>query len=128
MDTTMLLAKMWGPVILAIGFGVFVSRDYYLKIYRDLEKETLAVLIFGMVGMAAGIAQVLAHNVWGTLPQIIISLFGWGLFLKGAAFAISPRFVDWSGDWVANNKLIPTVGVFMLVVGGYLCWVGYLSL
>ncbi|MFA7286811.1 MAG: hypothetical protein WC052_04105 [Patescibacteria group bacterium] len=125
MDTTIFLAKIWGPVILAVGLGVFVSRSYYIKIYRDLEKETLAVLIFGMVGMAAGIAQVLSHNVWGTLSQIIISLLGWGLLIKGLTFAITPRIVDWSGNLVSNTKLISFVGVFTLVVGAYLSSVGY---
>jgi hypothetical protein len=48
MDITIFLAQIWGPVILAVGIGVFTSRSYYLKVYRDLEKETLAVLLFAM--------------------------------------------------------------------------------
>jgi hypothetical protein len=127
MDITMLLAKIWGPLIIAVGLGVFVSRNYYIKIYSDLEKEALAVLIFGMVGMAAGIAQVLAHNTWETVPQIIISLLGWGLLLKGAAFAITPQLVDKSGDWAVSAKLIPFAGGFMFLVGAYLSWVGYFA-
>lgn len=127
MDITTFLAQIWGPVIFAIALGVFVSRGYYLKIYRDLEKETLAVLIFGMVAMAAGIAQVLAHNVWNTPLEIIISLLGWGLLLKGAAFAIAPKIVDWSGDMFINSKLIPFIGAAMLVLGAYLSWVGYFA-
>jgi len=64
MDITTFLAQIWGPIILAVGLGVFISRNYYMRIYRDLEKETLAVLVFGMVAMAAGIAQVSVHNIW----------------------------------------------------------------
>ena len=46
METTLFLAKLWGPAILAVGIGVFVSRNYYIKIYLDLEKDALAVLLF----------------------------------------------------------------------------------
>ncbi len=125
MDTTIFLAQIWGPVILAVALGVFVSRQYYIKIYKDLEKNALAGLLFAMGAMAVGIVHVNAHSVWGTLPEIIVSFLGWALLVKGALFAISPGFVDRVGDWWVNNQLIAMAGVLMLVVGGYLTWVGY---
>ena len=125
MDNTLFLAQIWGPVMLAIGLGVYTSRDYYIKVYRDLQKETLAVLIFAMAAMAAGIAQILSHNVWGTLPEIIISFVGWGLFIKGAFFAMIPHVVDRLGDWQADSKLIPFAGVAMIILGAYLTWFAY---
>lgn len=126
MDTTTFLAQIWGPTIAAVALGVFVSRRFYVKIYRELEKESLAVLIFGMAAIAAGIAQILFHDIWGTLPEIIISLLGWGLLLKGLLFAIVPGFVDKAGDFEAKSKLIPATGILMLIVGIYLTWYGFL--
>lgn len=125
MNTTLFLAQLWGPTILAVGIGVFVSRKSYLKTYRDLQKETLAVLLFGMVAMSSGIAHITYHNVWGTFPEIVISLLGWGLLLKGLAFTIAPGLVDKVGDFEADAKLIPAAGVFMLIAGMYLSWVGF---
>ncbi len=125
MNSTIFLAQIWGPVILAVGLGVFVSRNYYIKIYRDLEKETLSVLLFGMVAMSAGIAQILYHNVWDTFPEIVISILGWGLLLKGLAFAVVPKLVDMSGDWQVTSKLIVPAGGVMLILGAYLSWFGY---
>lgn len=127
MIATVLLAQIWGPIILAVGVGVFVSRKYYIKLYRDIEKETLAVLLFGMVAMAAGIAQVRFHNAWNSFPEIVISLLGWALLLKGAMFAIAPKIVDRAGDWQADSKLIPLGGTLMLVIGIYLSWFGYFA-
>ncbi|MEK7187265.1 MAG: hypothetical protein AAB691_00260, partial [Patescibacteria group bacterium] len=86
MDITIQLAGIWGPVLLAVGIGFFVSTKYYAKIYRDLEKESLAVLIFGVAGMSAGIAHVSIHNLWETAPQIVISLIGWGRLVKSPKF------------------------------------------
>ncbi|HRH26313.1 MAG TPA: hypothetical protein PLF31_02490 [Candidatus Paceibacterota bacterium] len=126
MDTTLFLAGLWGPVIFAMGLGIFISRNYYVKAYRELEKETLAVLLYGIVGVVIGILQISAHNVWDTLPQFIISLLGWGVLLKGAVFIVAPRFADKSGDAFLNAKLLSTVGVVMLVLGGYLSWFAYL--
>jgi uncharacterized membrane protein HdeD (DUF308 family) len=127
MDTTIFLAQLWGPIILAVGVGVYVSRAYYVRIYRELERESLSMLVFGMVAMAAGIAQILFHNVWETLSQIVVSMLGWALLLKGASFIISPNWVDKVGDKWANMKLVPYTGVAMFVLGAYLTWFGYLS-
>lgn len=127
MDITIFLAQLWGPVVLAIGIGVFVSRNYYIRVYRDLEKDPLAVIVFGMIAMGAGIAQVLSHNMWDTLLQVVVSILGWGLLAKGVTFLVIPKVIDRIGDWYVRNKLLPVAGVLMLVAGGYLTWVAYFA-
>jgi len=127
MDITVFLAKLWGPAILAVGFGVFISRNYYIKIYRDLEKDALAVLIFGMVAMTSGVAHILFHNVWNTFPQILVSFLGWSLFIKGAMFVIVPNFVDRAGNFWVSKHLISIAGLLTLIGGVYLIWIGYFA-
>lgn len=127
MDITTLLAQIWGPIILAVGLGVFTSRAYYVKIYRDLEKETLAVLCFGMFGMALGIIHINIHNAWETFSQGLVSFLGWALLLKSTVFIVAPRVVDRSGDWAASAKLVPLAGLLALLCGSYLSWLGYIA-
>lgn len=125
MEMTIFLASLWGPAILAVGIGFFVSRNYYLKIYRDLERESFALLVFGLAGIATGITQVSIHNSWGSLPEVLISFLGWALLLKALVFVIKPDVADKSADWMAASKLIPAAGIVMLVVGAYLTWLAY---
>ncbi len=125
METTMFLAQLWGPVLFAVGVGFFWSKSFYLKIYRDLEKAPFAVLFFGMAAMAAGIAQVLAHNAWETLPQVIVSLLGWGLLLKGIVCTVAPSIADKGADFAVDSKVIPAAGAVVLLIGAYLSWLGY---
>lgn len=125
MDITTFLAQLWGPILVAVGLGFFFSRSYYVKVYRDIEKVPFAVLFFGMFAMAAGIAQISAHNVWDTSPQIIISLLGWALLLKGIACTTFIKFVDRAGDWALGFKAVPLDGIAALVIGGYLSWFAY---
>ncbi|MEX2340995.1 MAG: hypothetical protein WD605_01605 [Candidatus Paceibacterota bacterium] len=122
---TIFLAQLWGPALLAMGVGIFVSKGYYTKIYRDIEKEPLALLLFGFVGVAAGIAHIQAHNVWSNLPEIIVSLLGWILLAKAFVFLIKPKLADEWGNRVGNAKMIPTATAVAVVIGGYLTWVGY---
>ena len=127
MEITTFLAQLWGPVILAIGIGMFVSRSFYLRIYRDIEKGAFAALIFGGASMAAGIAQIGVHNLWNSPAEMLVSLLGWGLLIKGAYFVIAPGSADRWGDYAARANVIPVVGVVMLVAGGYLSWLGFIA-
>lgn len=125
MELTTLLAQIWGPILVAVGLGFFFSTEYYVRVYRDLEKESFAVLFFGMFAMAGGIAHILAHNIWGDLPQIIVSLLGWGVLIKGVICVTFPKLADRGGDWALNAKVVPAAGGFALLLGAYLSWVGY---
>jgi hypothetical protein len=127
METTTFLAQLWGPAILAVGVGVFLNRNFYLRVYRDLERDALAVLTFGMIAMTAGVAHILAHNVWGSFAECLISFLGWGLLAKGTLFIVAPKFVDKAGDFWVNKKIIPVAGILTLVAGIYLVWFGYLG-
>ncbi|MBV9159703.1 MAG: hypothetical protein JO019_03870 [Candidatus Kaiserbacteria bacterium] len=127
MDSTQFLASLWGPVALAVGVGMFTSKGFYARIYRELEKDALAALTLGLAAMAAGIAQVISHNVWNTLPQIVISILGWGTLLKGLMFVAAPQ---WAGS-LANSwsrwNMIPVASVICLILGAYLTWFAFLA-
>jgi hypothetical protein len=127
MDTTVFLAQLWGPAMLAVGLGFFFSRAYYRKLYRDLEKAPFAVLFFGMAAIAAGIAQIRLHDVWATMPQAFISLLGWLLLIKGVICTTFPRLADRGGDWALDAKLVPIAGTLLVLLGGYLSWVGFFA-
>ncbi len=129
MSVTSLLAEIWGPILVAVGVGILISPNHYRRVYQDLKNETLAGLLFAMVGMAAALAQIHFHNVWGNFPEIVISLLGWSLFLKSAAFAISPATVEKTARWYGKNTpWIALSAIVCLVLGLYLCWFVYLSI
>lgn len=125
MTATTFLSQLWGPILLAIGLGIFVSRKQYIHLYRELEKESLAVMTFGIGAVIIGILQVVGHNLWGSLNEVVITLLGWGTLIKGFVFLVFPKFVDRGGDWEVKSNLIPAVGVLLLILGAYLSIVGY---
>jgi hypothetical protein len=127
MNTTLFLAQIWGPIMIAMGLGFFLSQSYYVKIYKNLEQDPFAVILFGMIGMAAGLAQVLTHNAWGSFTEVVISLLGWALLLKGLFCVVIPRFVEKSGDWAIQAKIFPASGIITFVLGLIISWIAYFS-
>lgn len=122
---TILIAKFVGPVILAVGVGIFLSRNYYIKVYRNLENETLAVLMGGISILVAGIAIVLNHNMWDSFAAGLISFLGWMSVLKGVLLIMMPKTVDMFGDMVANSKFFSVTAVLATVCGVYVTYIAY---
>jgi uncharacterized protein YjeT (DUF2065 family) len=125
MDMTTWLASIWGPVLVAVGIGFFASPAFYRKVYRDLENNSFAVLFFGMLAIAVGIMQIQSHNLWESLSEVIISLLGWAILVKGIICVIFPKIAEKRGDWFINHKMIPIAGGVVLLLGLYLSWFAY---
>lgn len=123
----MFVAQLMGPIGLAMGFGIFLSKNYYLKTYRNLENETLGVLIGGISALIIGILIVLNHNTWTSPAEIIVSSIGWLALIKGVLLLVFPKAIDAFGDKIATSGTIPYVGAIALVLGAYLSWVGFLA-
>lgn len=125
MDPTLFLALLWGPVLVAIGLGVFISGDHYASIYRNLQREPMAVMGFAMTAMAAGIAQVSMYCRWDTFTEGLISLLGWALLVKGFLLALVPQWANSTSEQVGQSSLMPVIGILLLILGGYLTIIGF---
>ena len=55
-----------------------------VEIMKEIVQTPPLLFMAGLMGMTAGLAIVLAHNVWsgGALP-VIVTLFGWAALIKG---------------------------------------------
>ena len=55
-----------------------------VEIMKEIVQTPPLLFVAGLMGMTAGLAIVLAHNVWsgGALP-VIVTLFGWASLIKG---------------------------------------------
>lgn len=123
---TILIAKFVGPVLIAVGLGIFFSKDYYSKVYRHLENETLAVMMSGVMILVVGIAIVLNHSIWTSPLASIITVIGWASVLKGVILLTCPKLADKFGDMAANSKLFPAIAVLATLIGAYVSYVAYI--
>ncbi len=123
---TILIAKYVGPVVLLVGVGIFFSKSYYTRVYKNLEQETLAVLMGGISILVAGITVVTYHNIWDSFASGVISFIGWASILKGVLLIVLPKTVDSFGDLIADSKLFPVMAILATTCGAYVTYVGYM--
>lgn len=126
MELTIFLSQLFGIYALVGGFAILARRRYFLPIVGGFAEERLTRLVVAILELLGGLALVLSHNVWGTLPEIIISLFGWGLVLEGAFYMLAS---DDAVEALIKQVNVPAWywvgGVISLVVGAYLAAFGF---
>ena len=127
METTMFLAQLWGPALLAVGVGLLLNRADYKKVYKGVSNEPLATLAFGLLAMTIGLAQILTHNIWNSTAAIVVSLLGWSAFLKGIVCIIAPGSTAAWAHRFEKVKPLGISGVFAVITGVYLIWIGFIA-
>ncbi len=88
---TIFLGRLLGLYLVTISVGMLANRRRTLATLDEMARSGPWMLFSGVVATAAGLAVVLAHNVWsgGVLP-IVVTLAGWAALLKGVALLLVP--------------------------------------
>ncbi len=90
MHTSQFLARLIGPVMIAVGFGVVVNRAAFQKLAGEFLDSPAVLFLSGLMLMPAGLAIVLAHNVWTADWRILITLLGWLSLISGTVRVLAP--------------------------------------
>lgn len=125
MQTSIFLAKLIGPLLLIVGIGVLINRDHYLAMARQFVGSTPLMYLGAVVGMVAGLAIVLVHNVWAADWRVLITLLGWIHLIRGAATVIFPRKAAEFAARVAGRAILIS-SLVALTLGAIFVFFGYL--
>lgn len=117
MDRSKFIAGIAGPVVLALGFSIFVNRDLFPGLVQNIQSDPALVIVAGIVALAGGLAIVKTHNIWSGWPAII-TLLGWLLVIGGLARIILPRQMAEIATHVMPNPALLLVPAALLVLGG----------
>jgi hypothetical protein len=98
---TIYLGRLIGLFTLLVAASLMVDKPRAIATMAALLHDYSALIIFGVLGTAAGMAIVLGHQVWsgGSLP-VVVTLLGWVILLRGIVLLFLPppatiRFVEW---------------------------------
>jgi hypothetical protein len=128
MQTSIFLAQLIGPVMLAGAISLLINGERQRAMARDFLDSAPLIYISGVLVMTAGLAIVLNHNVWAADWRVIITLFGWMLAIGGAIRIIFFSIVEKIGTAMLDKPWATTVaGVVWLAIAAVLCFYGYFA-
>jgi hypothetical protein len=82
---TTFLGKFIGLYLILISLAMAAHKQATIETMNALARNTPELFVAGLIGVIAGLAIVLSHNVWsgGVLP-VLVTLTGWLVLIKGA--------------------------------------------
>ena len=126
MPTSIFLAKLIGPIFLAVGIGLIVNAAVYKTLAEEFLRSHALIYLSGLLTMTAGMALVLSHNVWVADWRVVITLLGWLAAIGGAARIVVPQGSQKIGRWfLARPQALTAAAIIWLAIGALLSFFGY---
>ena len=126
MANSVFLARLIGPVLLAVAVGLFVNAASYRTLADEFLRSRALIYLSGVLTMLAGLAIVLTHNRWAADWPVLITILGWLCVFGGAFRIIWPQGTEKMGRAMLRHKMGLTIaGAIWGVIGLILCFFGY---
>ena len=126
MQSSYFLARLMGPVFLALGVALAFNTAVYRAMAQEFLNSHALIFLAGIVTLPAGLAIVLTHNVWTADWRVVITIVGWLSIVAGAIRLIAPQCAAAMGRSKINNPLTMKISAAIwLAVGALLCFYGY---
>jgi hypothetical protein len=88
---TLFLGRLIGTFSILVALSMFTHKQALIETVPILLRDRPLLLFIGMVTLVAGLAMVLAHNVWtGGLLNVVVTLIGWTILVRGLLLLLLP--------------------------------------
>jgi len=127
---TVFLSRLIGLYCIVIALSMMTRRQATVETVTALLQNPSMMLIVGIITLAAGLAVVLAHNIWsGGALVVVVTVVGWVTLIKGLSFLfLSPEVeAEFFLRQLHYQQLFYLYGAVSLVLGVYLAYGGFLS-
>jgi hypothetical protein len=126
MDLTHFLARLLGLFCVVISIVMLSRRQAMLAIVTSCVQNRALLFLVELLGLAAGLAIVVGHNLWSSdLLRLIVTLIGWLtlirsiilLFLSPEAIGRLIKAVRYEQNYYLFTAIPLLVGLYLTVAG-----------
>jgi hypothetical protein len=125
---TLFLSRLIGLYCILVALSMITRRQATVESVTALLQNPSMIFVLGAITLVAGLAMVLAHNIWSGGPlTVIVTLVGWMTLIKSASFLfLSPEVkAEFFLRQLHYQQLFYLYGFFLLVLGVYLTYGGF---
>ena len=127
---TLFLSKLIGLYCILIGLCMVTRGQATVETVTALLQNSAMTLILGVITLAAGLAMVLAHNIWsGSVLAVVVTLVGWMALITSLFFLFLPHEME-AGLFLGQlhyRQLFYLSAAISLGLGIYLTYGGFRS-
>ncbi len=116
---SVVVTKVVAVFILTIGLSYVVQGRRWLSLSKDLMEAPHRMFPLSILMVVLGSVIVAVHNEWSVGWDLVTTVLGWVLLLKGVTLLVYPQLASWAAN-MSNAlylNLIRVSGVLLTVLG-----------
>jgi hypothetical protein len=125
MSETAFLARLIGLLILAIAVAILINRRGMIAAIESVSRQADTLLVIEVIGLAAGLAIVISHEVWTSVLGVVVTLIGWLILLRALILLLLPpekiaelfALVAWPQRAETYALIILVIGILLTIAG-----------
>lgn len=126
MPTSIFIAKLLGPIYVLVGIALLTKAQMFRTILQEFVRSQVLLYLAGFLGLLAGLALVLTHNVWMLHWPLIITLIGWASVVRAVVTIFQPQQIVLLASKILEHRAIfYGAGAANLLIGLVLSYFGY---
>ncbi|MGP8271511.1 MAG: hypothetical protein ACLQLH_15705 [Terracidiphilus sp.] len=127
---TIYLSRLIGLFCIVVILSLVIHRQASVCSFAAFFNSPAVMLLTGCIGVAVGLAMILAHNIWkgGALP-VVVTIVGWLSLIKGLSMLLLPSGVEAEIilSWVRCPLCFYLCMTPSFLIGVYLTYEGFKS-
>ena len=118
------LEAAFGPAFLVMGLSHLLQPQLWVRFFAAVRNTGLAAIIIPLFTLPFGLVLVAGHNVWMWDWPLVLTIAGWGMTIKSAAYLLIPGLADHalSKPMATSTRNFQIVGAPMAIIGAILTW------
>lgn len=124
---TIFISRLLGLVFLALSLAMTLHQQSFIETAALIVRDPPLLFILGLITLIAGLAMVLAHNIWsgGVLP-VVITLIGWITLIRGLVLLLAtPDILASFFEKIDLEKHFYVPSAITFLLGFYLTYMGF---
>ena len=126
--TSIIMAKAFGLYLVIIAIAMLLGGKRFVNQALSMLSEPGLALFSAVITLFLGAFLVAIHNIWVTDWPVIITVLCWLTLIKGAIRVLVPHWdIPISRFYAEHHGFVTGSAVFTLLLGLYLCYLGFIT-
>ncbi len=113
-----MVSDFLGYFLMVLGASVAIQPKFWLAYAKHMQAKPFQVIPLGFFTLALGLFVVLAHPIWSQSLDVMVTILGWLMLIKGTLLLCLPQLVLGLFPLDKMSALFIRIeGVFLVVIG-----------
>lgn len=111
------IAEVMGIMMVGLGLSILFNKKTVMSVLEEATRSLGQLWTWGLVTLVMGAVVVTLNNVWSSGLQLLVTILGWLMLIKGLYIVILPNLAASMYKKANKGAVMIIAGLILLVLG-----------